>query len=673
MIGKTLGERYKISEKIGGGGMADVYKAHDNKLEREVAIKILKREFINDYEFVDKFKKESHAAAKLNHPNIVGIYDVGSEIVDGETVYYIVMEIVEGITLKELIKNKGHLSVKETIYYTLQIADALINAHYNHIVHRDIKPQNIIINNDNVAKVTDFGIAKAANNVTVTSNNDILGSVHYFSPEQARGENTDQRSDIYSLGICMYEMLTGELPFDAENPISIALMQVQEPIKKPSAIYSNIPSELDKIVMKMTEKEKVNRYSNLKSVVEDIKNLEVVQDMDIAETIVLPKIQNTNAEIRRDVSVDEQRRIRRSSTSSKKRTENIEKPERRPTKGSAGKSFFSILAGILVALVVATGGFYLFFNWWNTRPVAKEIEVPNIIGVQEEEAKKIVEGRGLQFEVSERLINHDFKNNDVIYQSVSGGEKVKEGYKIRVTINDLPETLSVEDYTGKKFDDISKELKEKGFLVETKFIKVDDEKDIGKVLEQSPDVGSEVKLGSTLKLTIGKESEVKTVKVPDIKGLKIDEAKEILEGKNLKVGEILEDYSDKYDKKDIMKQSVKPEEEVEEGTKIDLTVVIGNLEDKENTESENEKPEEEQEEKKDPESEDITKIAIGIPIPQDREKTTVKIIKLENGKKEVIYEKEHKAEESAINITVEGSKDATYELYYDDSYTETYP
>ena len=240
MINKILGNRYEILEKIGTGGMGNVFKAHDSKLDRIVAIKVLKLEYNEDNNFIRKFKRESLAAASISHPNIVSIYDVGTEKIQDKEVHYIVMEYIDGKTLKDLINDEGRLSEKRALNYCIQIAEALKVAHSKHIVHRDIKSQNIMVTRDDRIKVTDFGIARLADNTTVTATNAVMGSVHYFSPEQARGAKVDNRSDIYSLGIVLFEMLTGRLPFDADNPVSVALMQLQSQMPRPSDFIKSL-------------------------------------------------------------------------------------------------------------------------------------------------------------------------------------------------------------------------------------------------------------------------------------------------------------------------------------------------------------------------------------------------------------------------------------------------
>ena len=273
MSSRLLAGRYELIEKIGEGGMAIVYKAKCRLLNRYVAIKILRPEFTKDEQFVENFRRESQAAAGLSHPNIVSVYDVGQE----GNIHFIVMELVEGKTLSKLIEEKGRLDYKEAINITRQVASALSLAHKNQIVHRDIKPHNILITNTGVAKLADFGIAKAVSASTIIGgNNKVMGSVHYFSPEQARGAYVDERSDIYSLGIVLYEMLTGKVPFDGDNPISIALMHINDPMPPVSAEVPGIPPQLEKIIMKATDKYQTNRYRTADEMIEDLDNIEFI-------------------------------------------------------------------------------------------------------------------------------------------------------------------------------------------------------------------------------------------------------------------------------------------------------------------------------------------------------------------------------------------------------------
>src|SRR5574344_904559 len=288
-IGMLIGDRYEILEKIGTGGMSDVYKAKCHKLNRFVAVKVLKQEFGENANFVAKFRIEAQAAAGLMHPNIVNVYDVGEE----GGMHYIVMELVEGITLKNYIEKKARLSVKEAISIAIQVSMGIEAAHNNHIIHRDIKPQNIIISKEGKVKVTDFGIAKAATSNTITSN--VMGSVHYISPGQARGGYSDARSDIYSLGITMFEMLTGRVPFDGETTVSIAIKHIQEPMPSPKDFVAEIPVSVEQIIFKCTQKNPDRRYSNMAELIQDLKRSLISPEEDFVKMIPMPGSEGTKA------------------------------------------------------------------------------------------------------------------------------------------------------------------------------------------------------------------------------------------------------------------------------------------------------------------------------------------------------------------------------------------
>ena len=352
MISKVLGKRYEILEKIGTGGMGNVYKAHDRRLDRIVAIKILKLEYNDDSNFIRKFKRESLAAASISHPNIVSIFDVGSETIDDDVVHYIVMEYIDGKTLKELINEDGKLPEKRALNYALQIAEALKMAHSKHIVHRDIKSQNIMVTKDDRVKVTDFGIARVADNTTVTATNAVMGSVHYFSPEQARGAKVDNRSDIYSMGIVLYEMLTGTLPFDADNPVSVALMQVQTNMPRPSDKVKSLSPGVDDLVLKMTRKDPNKRYKDVYDLIKDIKSILVngrvieplsnYQKEDLDATVIENPIYKPS---------NEKRYINRSSRDFPKDKEVIKKERKK--KNSAAPAILGVFCAIIIIFLLA--------------------------------------------------------------------------------------------------------------------------------------------------------------------------------------------------------------------------------------------------------------------------------------------------------------------------------
>lgn len=685
MIGKTLNNRYTIEEKVGGGGMANVYKGHDNRLGREVAIKVLKQDFVNDKDIVDNFRKESYSAAKLNHQNIVGVFDVGNDEIDGKEIFYIVMEIVNGKTLKDLIDEKGKLGVSETLNYVIQIAEAIYCAHENNIIHRDIKPQNIIINRENVPKVTDFGIAQGVNKNTNTEK-DIIGSVHYFSPEQARGEGTDERSDIYSLGILIYEMLTGELPFDGENPISIALKQVHEPIDLASRINEDVPYQLDNIILKMTKKDPEDRYSSLTEVIQDLKELEKKTDMEISDTLIIPAVNRSKKSDPK--TVDDQRRSRRSGIGSNgvNRNEYNKQNEKRKKKGGG---ILPVIGGILLALIVATGAFYLFINYVMSGGLntPAEVNVPNLLGMEEERARTTVEDLNLKFEVTDELINYEYGPGEVIYQNVDPGTKVKEGYTIRVAINALSSgNVEVRNYMGLTEDEAIELIEDAGLDYRINYEDVEDEDDYGKVLRQDIKSGVRVEEGTSIVLTIGQEKTTKTVKMPDLLGQNIDIAVRTLENRNLIVKEILTGESNRFHIDDVIGQSIEPGEEIDEGTEITLT---------KNVEPEEEEEEEEPEEQiEDDEEEPIEEepetnpsegnnngsgnnetgettppaqndqiFTINYSLSGDSDSTNITIRRISNGEETQVYSGTHSADEGTISVTVSGKEGAIYHIY----------
>lgn len=678
MIGITLNDRYEIIERIGGGGMANVYKAHDHRLGRDVAIKILKDEFVNDDDFVENFRRESYSAAKLNHPNIVGVFDVGMDEFEDTLYYYIVMEIVNGKTLKEFIEEKGKLSVSETISYSIQICEALLSAHENGIIHRDIKPQNIIINKENVPKVTDFGIAQAPNKNTSVET-DIMGSVHYFSPEQARGIKTDQRSDIYSLGIVMFEMVTGVLPFEGDNPISVALKQVHEQIKVPSSLNPEVPKLLDQIILKMTNKDIDKRYDDFNEVIMDLKALESKNDLEMSDTLIIPNINRVKG---KNVNPEEQRRIRRTSieSNSNNKNEYRRQNEVKNKKKSSG-GILPIIGGILLALIVATAGFFLFIKFSVLeRPSAKaEVEVPMLLGKLEEEARKEVENLNLKFEVTDTAINHDYGPNEVIYQSVNSGTKVKEGYTIRVQINQ--ENLGgsvVGSYVGLDLDQAVDKIKEDKLFYEVVYEEVESEEDVDKVIKQDLEVGLEVKESTTVILTVGKEADAKTISMPNFLGQNIDLAVKSLEEKGIVV-KVSKSFSNSFDEGDVIGQSVEAGDEVLVGSEVELFENDKSLE-VEEEEPEEENPEENPEtteEEENPQEEEPTVTEeepnndteltynVRLILPEDKESVNIVINKIDQGQEFQVYNGTHYSSEGTVSIPVQGTRESIFHVYVD--------
>ncbi len=556
MESKILGNRYELLERVGMGGMAVVYKATDKMLGRNVAIKILREEFKENEEFIRRFKVESQAAASLSHQNIVQIYDVGEE--DG--IHYIVMELLEGETLKSYINSKGgKLSRREAMNFSMQICRALEHAHSKHVVHRDIKPQNIVLTQSGKIKVADFGIARAANNTTtVNSGSYAVGSAHYLSPEQARGGYTDHKSDIYSLGVVMYEMFTGKLPFDAEESIGVVMKHINEEAPLPSEIDPEIPLGIEAIIMRAMCKEQRLRYESATQILEDL--VAVYQNPSIDITLLNAYIED-----------DDQNPPKR-TPARRNHSQRAPKNKKRDAKKGLLITAISFFA-VLIALVGVAMWLLLFGT-------GHEVEIPTLIGMTYEEASLAAEeaSKGdIEFDVFvERQIHSDEEKNTIISQTPEGGLKIKRSREIKVTLSLGPVALELEDYTGKDYQKVSKELEKKGIKV---IIEQEDNDtyEEGKIFKQFPSKGTKMSEDDEITLYVSKGTE-NTV-VPSVLGKTVDEAIITIERNNLKVGSVKEEDGSKYLKGEVCRQSEKAFKTVPVGTVIDIFVSSGKEQD----------------------------------------------------------------------------------------------
>ncbi len=557
MVGKVLGNRYEIIEKVGGGGMALVYKAKCKLLNRYVAVKILREEFINDKDLLDKFRKESQAAASLSHPNIVNIYDVGEE----DEIYYIVMEYIDGKTLKEVIKEKGSLSTDEILDYSKQIALALKHAHSNNVIHRDIKPHNILVTEDGRAKVTDFGIALAATSSTITNTGSIIGSVHYFAPEQARGGYTDEKTDLYSLGIVMYEMATGKLPFEGDAPVTIALKHIQEIPEPPSNYNSSIPDGLESIIMKLIQKEQSARYSGATDLIEDL--YKVKSNIDLGNIDNTLKIEDSPTQIIPSVTAIEMRELINSKDEIKSNNEATKKNKKRKP------LLIPAIVAALVAALLFTFGFFYLSNIFNV----EDVVVPNFEGWNIKDAEKEAEDIGLRLKVT-LISNKDVPIDEIIKQETSEGMKVRKGTIINVSVSKGGKLVTVPDLMYETSTDANLILKKLGLeigVVDDDFSELPE----GTVIMQYPKSKTEVEKGSKVNYTLSKGMEVKTIAMPELVGKTLEEAKDIIAQKGLELGAIDEDYSDKFVKGYVMEQNIPSKQEVNIGSVINLKVSKG--------------------------------------------------------------------------------------------------
>lgn len=551
--GKILGNRYEIIEKVGNGGMATVYRAEDKVLKRNVAVKVLKDEFTTDEEFIKRFEIEAQSAARLTHPNIVSIYDVGSE----DNLYYIVMELIRGKTLKEIIvEERGPLPWKWSVNVAIQIASALEMAHKNNIIHRDIKPHNIIITEDGIAKVTDFGIAKAVSNSTITAFGTTIGSVHYFSPEHARGGFTDAKSDLYSLGVVMYEMVTGRVPFDADTPVSVALKHMQEEPEEPIELNPNLPSAVNRIIMKALKKDTTLRYQSATDMLADLRqalknpNGDFVDDRDYDATARTQKI---NTDLYGNVTEED------NNKRGKKDNKFIAFIKRHKV--------LSAFIGLILLFAISLGGTLAFLNITNPA----EVQLPDVVGMSKEEAQKTVEDLKLVFEVSNEEYNKDVPEGYVISQDPTyiADYNVKEGSTVKVVISKGQEKTTVPKVVGMTRQEAVDALEEanlKAEIVEETSRTVEE----GYVISQEVEADSEAYAGDTIKIHVSTGTGIKQVTVQNVVGQTEANARTTLEGQGLKVNVNYVEATSNDGK--VTAQSVAGGTTVDEGTTVTLTV-----------------------------------------------------------------------------------------------------
>lgn len=653
MEGKLLNNRYEIRKIIGTGGMAIVYDGYDNVLSREVAIKILKDNYADNEEFTDKLQMEAQASASISDENIVSIYDAASTVIDGKTVEYIVMEKVVGKTLKEVINEEAPLSRDRIIDYALQISKALQTAHRRGLVHRDIKPANILITKDDVVKVVDFGIARVATDATLTYTSSILGTVHYISPEQAKGQMIDERSDLYSLGVVLYEMATGKIPFDGESPVSIAVKHIQEKPEEVINLNPEIGEDLSNIIKKLLEKKPEDRYKTASNLLIDLNRIKSGYKINLAndETVKMSAISTDTG--KQKVSY------------TKSKIEEI-KEEKKPKKGLIYS--LSIL-GLVLLIFFA----YKISDYFIKRNENLDyVTMPSLIDIKEDVALTKIEELGLIGQINERIFDDNIIEGNVIEQSVASEKRIKKGTLVNLTISKGKEMIKIPNLKGYDAQNIEKILKDRGleiggvtttpselpknqiinqvpeadeYIAKGSKINIvvsdgsknekDNEKETttvpnlvgfsyeniedfikdrdfelgsqtweksnlekNKIIKQIPEAGESVKKGTKINIIISdgpEEEKEHKVTVPNVEGLNQNLAITTIRNANLKPGKILKQHSDTVPEGDVIQQSTPAGSEVDKGTTIDITISIGREEVKETpkeTETENEKEKE---------------------------------------------------------------------------------
>ena len=565
MIQRILARRYELQELIGGGGMADVYKAQDKLLDRAVAVKILHQQYANDAEFVEKFRREATAAAKLAHPNIVNIYDVGE---DGGS-QYIVMEYVSGPTLKEVIQQKGCLEPIEAVRIAKEIASALESAHRNNLVHCDIKPHNILVMPDGHIKVTDFGIARAVSASTMTYSGSVMGSVHYFSPEQAKGTVITTKSDVYSLGVVLYEMLTGQLPFNGETSVSIALKHLQEEPVPIRQLNPSIPPVLEAIVQKAMSKDPADRSSST----------ELYADLNQAKAMLADRGISQEAVSNDPFATRMIPRI----TPEMMAEQRSERPANKPT-GSRGdyqsqyqpqeeksifksKGFIAVLVGILF-MGFFVGSFLSFGKFWSSA----EINVPDVVGKSSVVAQQILEDKNLRVKIVEA--NDDsVPAGQVVSQYPEAGAKVKEQRLVTITVSKGGQELTMPDLKSMSRSNAEEKLKKMGLKLGAVF-EENSKEPAGTVINQDPRSGSKITKGQTVDITVSLGEKKKEVTVQNYTGLSVDSAKSNLEANGLSLGGISEETSTKP-KGTVIGQSPAAGSTTTEGGSVSLIISSG--------------------------------------------------------------------------------------------------
>jgi len=611
LINRTLDNRYTVLERIGGGGMADVYRAHDKLLDRSVAVKVLRSGLTNDEDFVARFRREAQAAARLSHPNIVNIYDVGRD----DDIYYIVMEYISGETLKEKIEREAPLPVATAIRIAIEIAEALEHAHQNNLVHCDIKPHNILMMRSGRIKVTDFGIARAVTSATMTQTGTIIGSVHYFSPEQAKGGAVGAKSDIYSLGVVLFEMLTGRVPFTGETPIAIALKHIQEDPPALREINPEIPPLVEALVLKAMAKDPEARFASISDMIDDLK---------LAQNYL--RDEETRRLSREDYPTQVLPRVLPPEASSAE-----DHPAAATAKKSKRKDWVWALI-ILLIMAVGVGAFLAFGKFWSL----KEVIVPNVVGKNVEVAKAILTEKNLRYSISE-VFNDKVPVGNVISQNPEAGATVKEQRQIMLIVSKGGEIIAVPDVRGLNRREAELQITNNGLVVGIVSEEYSNDVPAEHVINQNPRPPAQVTKGTAIDLAVSKGPAPKRLTLPDFRGTPLDTVSSQLESLNLKLGTVTEVANDLYPPGTIVDQTPAPGSEVVEGTAIDFKVAKTS-------------------------AGAIKRAVVQITVPQGPLRQAVQVVVTDSNGRRVVYEGVHKPGEK-IEKTIEGVNQVRVQVY----------
>ncbi|WP_445488334.1 Stk1 family PASTA domain-containing Ser/Thr kinase [Niallia sp. 03133] len=572
MIGKRISGRYKILDMVGGGGMANVYLAHDMILDRDVAVKMLRLDYVNDDEFVRRFHREAQSATSLTHPNIVSIYDVGEE----DTIYYIVMEYVNGYTLKQYIQKHSPVPVETAIEIMKQLTSAISHAHQNNIVHRDIKPHNILVDKQGNVKITDFGIAMALSATSITQTNSVLGSVHYLSPEQARGGMANKKSDIYSLGIVMFELLTGRLPFSGESAVSIALKHLQSETPSIRRWNEEIPQSVENIVLKATAKDPFHRYSSVEEMGEDLQTAlnperknepKFVSPIDVEATKAIPIITNDRPYPNLDETIihgkEDTKQVNKQEAPKNKK-QDTKKPKKKSKKVIVllvSVFLFLLLAGVFAVTVLPD------------LLIPEDVAIPDVSGEEMDEAIASLELAGFVIGETVPLNDEKVKEGAVIRTSPKAGRKVKKGQEIDIYQSLGKEKYELDNYIGQQYEDVVNQLEKEGFKKINKVEQFDENQPSGTILSQNLSKGEEVvPEDADIEFTISKGAEY--VRLSDLTGYTKKEVNDYVNSAGLSV-DFKEEYSDTVDEGKVVSHSPEAGLNVRKGSRISIVISKG--------------------------------------------------------------------------------------------------
>lgn len=632
-----LHDRYRLLQRIGIGGMAYVYEAEDTLLKRRVAVKILKQQYVEDAEFLKKFENEAQSAAALNHPNIVNIYDVGEDVVKDQHLHYIVMELIEGTTLKDAIKAQGKMSSRVIARVGVQVARALQCAHDHGIVHRDIKPANILIMKSGDVKVADFGIARISSSATVTYTNSILGTVHYISPEQAKGHFTDHKSDLYSLGVVMYEMATGQVPFDADNAVGVAIKHIQQEPAPPSKINPGLDQGLEAIILKCMEKDPADRPQDATELIDDLEHYREMNDTQLIKNPDWDKEERKGKRYKEAVYKSKNREI----------------PREAPVKA---RSTNGIRAFILIAAIMLTA--FLLFRFVINRNLSRldsqTTKVPQVTNIPEEEAMKRLKEAFLEGEVTSRVYDDKIGSGQVIKQGIGQGTTVDKGTVIQIMISKGSKNALIPSTEGKTLEEATKALENEGFTAGQTSFEYSENIEKDKVIGTKPASGVSASKDKRVNIIVSRGKKDSTTIVPVLLGSTQSQAIETLKQSHLVLGS-LRPMPSSYPAGTVIKQTIESGEHVAEGTVIDLIISSGSQASSDAVGS-------------------VTHNLHLVP-PEGQDQFEVTIFDYKTSQDVPIfrklYQKSDVSSDGAIHDTVDAPKDADLKIFYDGKPAQT--